>query len=444
MQDQDFDTVIADLNDENLFNGLDISNIGSVLILSSDISANKCATINARKTYPHASIISRASDTATKEELISAGADSVFIPSRIVSNNIQRSMEHLESKKHVKAIISILKDMGNGTLAIVVHDNPDPDAMASAMALKEIAKSIDVNTEVLYQGKIGHQENKAFVNLLNINMEQHKETSLSDYKKIALIDCAVPGENNLLPQDCTISIIIDHHPIGERDVKAEYMDIQPNVGATSTTMTKYLQELNLPISAELATALLYGIRTDTLEFKRNTTSADLTAAAFLYPLANHEMLNQISSPSMSTETLEILGDAIKNRRIKGSYLLTNVGVIRNRDALPQAADYLLNLEGIGTAICYGVSENNIYISGRNKDIRINLGETLRAAFGESGSAGGHAESAGAQIPLGVFSGASKEALMKLAEESVTKRFLEVVGFEVEAKEESEEKREKTD
>ncbi|MCK5661739.1 MAG: bifunctional oligoribonuclease/PAP phosphatase NrnA, partial [Methanosarcinales archaeon] len=278
----------------------------------------------------------------------------------------------------------------------------------------------------------------------NINMEHHKETPLSDYKKIALIDCAVPGENNLLPQDCTVSIIIDHHPLGERDVKAEYMDIQPNVGATSTTMTKYLQELNLPISAELATALLYGIRTDTLEFKRNTNSADLTAAAFLYPLANHEMLNQISSPSRSTETLEILGDAIKNRRIKGSYLLTNVGMIRNKDALPQAADYLLNLEGIDTVICYGVSENNIYISGRNKDIRVNLGETLRTAFGEDGSAGGHAESAGAQIPLGVFSGASKEALMKLAEESVTKRFLEVVGFEVEDQGDSDEKREKKD
>ena len=448
MQDQDFDTVLADLNDTNLFTALDLSNIGSVLILSSDIGANKCATANARKAHPHASIIARASDSATKEELMAAGADSVFIPSRIVSNNVQRAMEHLESKKHGNAIISILKGIGDGTLGIVVHDNPDPDAMASAMALKEIAKSIDINAEVLYQGKIGHQENKAFVNLLNINMEQHKETSLSDYKKIALIDCAVPGENNLLPPDCTVSIIIDHHPIGEREVKAEFMDIQPNVGATATTMTKYLQELNLPISPELATALLYGIRTDTLEFKRNTTSADLTVAAFLYPLANHEMLNQISSPSMSTETLDILGGAIKNRQIKGSYLLTNVGVVRNRDALPQAADYLLNLEGIGTAICYGVSEDTIYISGRNKDIRVNLGETLHAAFGESdsggsaGSAGGHAESAGAQIPLGVFSGASRETLMELAEEAVTKRFLEVVGIEVEDKEESEEKREK--
>src|SRR5665648_269323 len=274
------------------------------------------------------------------------------------------------------------------------------------------------------------------------NREHAKETPLSHYKKIALIDCAVTGENNLLPPDCAVSIIIDHHQIGERDIRAEFIDIQPNVGATATTMTKYLQELNLPISAELATALLYGIRTDTLEFKRNTTSADLTAAAFLYPMANHEMLNQISSPSMSTETLDILGSAIKNRQIKGSYLLTNVGMIRDRDALPQAADYLLNLEGIGTAICYGVSDNNIYISGRNKDIRVNLGETLRTAFSGSGSAGGHAESAGAQIPLGVFSGASKETLMELAEEAVTKRFLEVVGFDVEGKEEIEEKGER--
>ncbi|MBU2617989.1 MAG: potassium transporter TrkA, partial [Euryarchaeota archaeon] len=187
-------------------------------------------------------------------------------------------------------------------------------------------------------------------------------------------------------------------------------------------------ELDIPISKELATALLYGIRTDTHEFKIETDPADLTAAAFLYPLADHDMLGKVEMPSMSTETLDILGEAIQSRRIKGSYLISNVGSIRDRDALPQAADYLLNLEGISTVIVFGLGDEHIYISGRSKDIRLNIGNAMNEAFGDIGSAGGHSTAAAAQIPLGVFSGVKdKQTIMRLAEEAVMKRFLAAVG-----------------
>ena len=112
----------------------------------------------------------------------------------------------------------------------------------------------------------------------------------------------------------------------------------------------------------------------------------------------------------------------------GSYLLSNVGNIRDRDTLPQAADYLLSLEGISTTVVFGVTEDRIYISGRSNDIRINLGEIMRQAFGED--AGGHANAAGAQIPLGVFSATKdRQTLLRLVNEAVVKRFLSAVGVE---------------
>jgi len=287
---------------------------------------------------------------------------------------------------------------------------------------------VGIKSEIIYKGIIGHHENKAFINLLDIEMDKSKDFKASDYKKIALIESSIPGVNNLLPPGTKVSIVIDHHQANIEDVEAEYMDIRPNIGATATIMTKYLQELEIPIKTELATALLYGIKVDTDDFRRNTDPADMTAAAYLFPLANHDILDRLETPSKSTESIDILGEAIKNRQIKGSYLISNVGTIRDRDTLAQAADYLLTLEGITTTLIFGLGEDTIYISGRSRDDRTNIGKIMADAFGTD-KAGGHATLAGAQIPLGVFSGAKdKQTLLKLAEEAVVKRFLTVIGM----------------
>ena len=433
LREQEFEAVVGDLNDPNLLDPIDIKSIEVVLILSSDVDANRNAIDTIKKASESIQVIARAPSSIAKSELVEAGADSVIMPPRVVSDATLRILDRVESARHASNILNILRSTDEGKLAIVVHDNPDPDAMSSAVALKTIAASVGTESEILYHGEIGHQENKAFVNLLHIDMGklgEEKARTLSDFKKIALIDCSIPGENNLLPKDTEIDIIIDHHPAEMKEVHAEYIDIRPNAGATATIMTKYLQEIDIPISNDLATALLYGIRTDTLGFKRNANPVDLTAAALLYPLADHETLNRIETPAISTETLDIFGEAIRNRKIKGSYLITNVGAIRDRDALAQAADYLLNLEGVTTVLVYGIGEDQIYMSARSSDIRLNLGEAMRKAFGESGSAGGHTTTAGAQIPLGVFSDTkNRQALMKISEEVVMKRFFSAIGVE---------------
>ncbi len=435
LKEQNLNAILGDISDADALSMLDIKHLDSVFIVSSDMEANKKALALIKKIAPEVQTVVRAQDYRQKEEMEAAGADLVVLPSNLpvkaIASAVVQYIERITSVKLAQELKKLISAVGDGKLAIVVHDSPDPDAISSAMGLKEIANSVGVKADILYRGRIGHHENKAFVNLLDIEMDKSKEFKPSSYKKVAMIECSIPGVNNLLPPDAKVGVVIDHHQADIEEVKAEYVDIRPNIGATATIMTKYLQELEIPIRTELATALLYGIKVDTNDFRRNTDPADLTAAAYLYPLANHDILSRIETPSRAMEEIDVLGEAIKNRQIKGSYLISNVGTIQNRDALAQAADFLLTLEGITTTLVFGLGEDAIYISGRSRDDRINIGKVMQDAFGEE-RAGGHATLAGAQIPLGVFSGTKdKQTLLKLAEEAVVKRFFSVVGMQKE-------------
>ncbi len=433
LKEQNLNALHGDIGETDVFARFALKYLKSVFIVSSDINANKKALIQIKKTAPDVLVVTRANDYQQKEELEAAGADLVVLPSKLPHKSIALAIvQYVEKNTSVnlaKALKKLIASVGDGKFAIIVHNNPDPDAISSAMGLKEIASSVGVKSEIHYRGNIDHHENKAFVNLLDIELEQSPDFEASNYKKIAMIECSTPGVNNMLPPDTQVSIVIDHHQAEIEEIRAEYVDIRPNIGATATIMTKYLEDLDIPIKTELATALLYGIKVDTDDFCRNTDPADLIAAAYLFPLANHDILSRIETPSRSIEEIEVLGDAIKNREIKGSYMLSNVGPIHNRDALAQAADYLLSLEGITTTIVFGLGDDYIYISGRTRDVRINIGKVMQDAFGAD-KGGGHSLLAGAQIPLGVLGGTKdKQTLMKLAEEVVVKRLLSVMGIQ---------------
>lgn len=360
---------------------------------------------------------------------MSAGSGYVFVPPQIISKTITEYLDLIETKHIGNRLAQWLNEHRGITLGIVLHDNPDPDAISSAYALTEITKKFDIKADILYDGKVGHHENKAFINLLAIPMIKISGPEVFDqYDSLALVDNSIPSINNSVPADKQIGIIIDHHIYADIEPSADFMDIRTNVGASATILTKYLQQMDIPVSKELATALLFGIRTDTNDFRRNTTSADFAAASFLHPLSDHDLLTQVETPSMSVETLDILSEAIRQREIYGTVLLSNVGTIRNRDTLPQAADYLLAMEGISTVVVFGIMDDSIYVSARNDDIRVHLGDVMREAFGDN--AGGHPTAAGAKIPLGVFSSAKdKQILQKLVEESVVKRFLNAIGVD---------------
>lgn len=427
LRDQDLNAQTADIREEGTVDA--VADNEAILILSSDVEANKEAVQNIRDNGSEQFIVVRASDPVSEDELTDLGADVVINPSTVIADSALRALETGELEHKAQKLSDVIED-SDGKLAIITHDNPDPDSIASATALQAIANSLGVEADILYIGDIGHQENRAFVNLLGIELLSYDETDISAYDTLALVDHAKATESTF---DKPVDIFIDHFEPDE-EYEADFVDVRPGVSSTSTILTKYIQEFDISLGEEVATALLYGIRAETLDFKRDTTPADLTAAAFLYPFANHDTLEQVESPSMSPETLDVLAEAITNREVQGSHLVSNAGFIRDRDALTQAASHLLNLEGITTTAVFGISEDTIYLAARSKDIRMNIGKVLQDAFGEIGEAAGHSTQASVEIPLGIFTGIettddNRDTLLSLTEEAVKRKLFDAMGVE---------------
>ncbi len=432
LKDHKYQAVVHDMEDKKLFFELPIPEI--IFVLSSSKEANMNAVALAKRCHPQAFCIARAVDLFSVDTLVEAGADVVLYPQQVVARSAVNHMKRLIAARSAQQLYSLLEGM-TGTLGIITHRNPDPDAISSAMALCAIAQSAskgELKCAILYGGNVGHQENRAFVNLLDIDMERITPERLAECSHLALVDTGAPGPNNDLDPSLKIDIIIDHHSSEgvELKQKPQYIDIRPESGATASILTQYLQELDISVDKTIATALYYGIRADTREFRRNVTASDLYNAAYLLPLTDPDLLDKIMSPSYSQETLEVMGNAINNRKIKNGFLFSNVGYLRNRDALPQAVDMLINLEGVTTALVYGITDSNITISARTKDIRVHIGNVLKEAFEEFGDAGGHANMAAAAIPLNYFSLVrEKEDLLKMIIEPILLRFSRIVGID---------------
>ncbi len=431
LRDQGFTAVRGSLEDLFSFKE-DFERATAFLLMSSNMVGNLAGLKHLKTQFPEKFAIVRALDPVSAEAFERTGADKVITPSDVIARAVLRELSEFEATRAGNRLTTAVK--GAKSIAIVLQSNPDPDALGSDLALKTICEYFGVPATLYYGGAIGHQENRAFVNLLDINLVQIGPRDdvhglLEGHDRIALVEASIPGKNNVLPLDMVPNIVFDHHQIDEKDIHADFFDVRPNIGATSTILTKYLQQLSVPVTPELAVGLLYGIRTDTKGFTRGTTAEDMQAAAFLAPFADPELLEKIETPPMSSETVDTLGKAIRNREQYSSFVITSVDFIRDRDTLPQAADFLLELEGVATVIVYGIVDDVIHISARTNDVRVNLGEALEKAFGKQ-HAGGHAKSAGGQIKLGIFGDVDeKEALLRLARDAVRKQVLHVLGLE---------------
>ena len=427
LRDQDLNAQQTDIANPSVTEAVGDRDV--ILILSSDVEANKAAVSTIRDAGGDQFIVVRASDPISKDELLDLGADVVINPSEVIADSALRALETGELEYKARQLADLLEDI-DGTLGILIHDNPDPDSIASAAALQAIAEAYGVEADIIYDGDIGHQENRAFVNLLGIELIPRADVSLLTYGAVALVDHMRSGT---LDADVEVDIFIDHFE-PEEGIDADFTDVRPNVSSTSTILTKYIQEFNLSPAQEVATALLYGIRAETMDFKRETTPADLTAAAYLYPFADHDRLEQVESPSMSPETLDVLAEAIQNRDVQGSHLVSNAGFIRDREALAQAAQHLLNLEGITTTAVFGIADDRIYLAARSKDIRINIGNALQDAFTGIGEAAGHSTQGSVEIPLGIFTGidggdGNRDTLLQLTEEAVRRKLFQALGVD---------------
>ena len=406
-------------------------------ILTGDFKSNLSLIKKLKEKLPNNFVLVKAYNNEEAKALEANGADMILNTGDVLTNTVLTAFENVKMKHSAFTLVNMIKESQGKELAIFLQDNPDPDAIASGLTLKYICKHYDVESKLYYGGDISHQNNKALIDLLSLDLISIKteEAALDVVQssgKIALIEASIPSRNNVLPEDVTPNLIFDHHPADINLVKGDYIDIQTDIGATATIMTKYIRLLNLKPDMSLATALLYGIRTDTKEFTRNTSPDDMNAATYLSPLVDRNIMSQLEHPPMGLETLDIIGRAINNKEIRGAYLTSFVEFISDRDALPQAAEMILHLEGVYTVLVFGINDDKVQLSARSRDPKVNLGRILQNAFGELNS-GGHAAMAAGVIKLEKLGDPNdKASLLKVTSDDIKNRFFSSVEAEFES------------
>ena len=319
----------------------------------------------------------------------------VSVPELLESNfrwhiRLARTTRRVEEvKAHFEGAESIL---------ILLQDDPDPDAIASGLALRQVLGRNKQTAPLGSFGRVTRPENLAMVKLLEIEIDKIARNDLKNFDRIALVDLQPP---HLVNPPEEVDLVIDHHP-EQFNYKSHLKDIRPNYGATSTILLEYLLCSNSPIGTRLATAMLYGIKSDTFALSREVNEWDVEAFSYLYPLANQNLMRRIERPELPPAALDALSLALKNRRVIDKVAFVHLGRVERDDLIPQMADFSLSFEGIEWAFVSGVFESNYVISVRNVGYVRAAGRAVKEAFGDIGSAGGHASMAKAIISLAEF------------------------------------------
>lgn len=310
---------------------------------------------------------------------------------------------------------------------VVLQDFPDPDAISSAFAHQLISAEFNIQIDIIYSGKISHQQNIALVRLLRIDLIQYDESiKLDQYNGAVFVDNQGTTSEEIVQAleaaGVPPLIIVDHHEQQDR-LKPEFCDIRP-VGAAATIYTEYIQQglLKMDKTSQdhktVATALMHGIMTDTNGFIQ-ANAEDFQAVAYLSQFRDAEILRQIMSQSRSKQVLEVVRRSLGNRVTVESFSIAGIGYLRaeDRDAIPQAADFLLTEENIHTAIVYGIitSEGQgetLIGSLRTSKITLDPDTFLKDIFGKNEMGqyfgGGKTLAGGFEIPVGFLSGENSE------------------------------------
>jgi nanoRNase/pAp phosphatase (c-di-AMP/oligoRNAs hydrolase) len=308
-------------------------------------------------------------------------------------------MDHSYTKQKLRELRALV---GEGDkVAVVLQDDPDPDAMSAAMALRTLLARNKQTTPFFSFTPVTRPENRTMVHLLQIEVLPATTEDLRGFNKIAVLDVQPPYFDGKLPR---ADIVIDHHP-GYTVGNAPFEDVRVKYGATASIMTEYLVCAEERISERLATALLYGIRSDTLMLSRRVTDDVLEAIVHLYPLANYSLLRQIDRPELPVNFARVLARAMTRMKVSDGLIVLNLGRVERDDLIVQVADFCLQFEGVEWVAIAGKLGANLSIAVRNYGTgRDNAGETVKNLFGEIGSAGGHRNMAKAVIPQDAWRG----------------------------------------
>ena len=281
---------------------------------------------------------------------------------------------------------------------ILLHNDPDPDAMASGLALRNLLHRTKTTAIIgAFQG-VARPENLRMASLLDIHVEPLNRKSLTEFDRVATVDVQPHYFGGLINK---VDLVIDHHP--ERaGCSTAFKDIRPDYGSTCTILTEHLRAVDVNISERTATAMLYAIKSDTLFLSRQTNEPDLDAFRFLYPLANAALIRKMEGAETTVERLHCVAEAVQHGEVAGSLYTTHLGDVARADLIAYVADFLLQVEEITWSVVSGVVHGDIIVSVRNLGSSRHAGEFVKRSFGDIGSAGGHRTMAKAVVPLDRF------------------------------------------
>lgn len=283
--------------------------------------------------------------------------------------------------------------LGDDQVLIII--NADPDAIASAMAVKRLLWRKCSSVTITNVNVIDRPDNLSMVRLLGINLVHVDKLDVSQFTRLVMVD-SQPGHHEKLAAFAP-HLIIDHHP--DMGVAATFVDIRPKYGAVASIMTEYIKAAKIKPSAKLATGLMHAIKTDTNDFQRQTLMEDLRAFQFLFKYANIALARTIEQADLRMEYLRFVKRAIDHKVVRKEKLFTHLGNVPNPDICVLIADFLMRIDTINWTIVSGLSDRKLIIIFRNDGLRKNAGNVAQKGFGSFGSAGGHKSAARAEIPL---------------------------------------------
>jgi len=287
-----------------------------------------------------------------------------------------------------------------GQLVILPHDNPDPDSLASAAAIKYLVHTFaKKDAHIVLGGIVGRAENRAMLTYLNITLVPVSEVRFTRKTTVVLVDTQPGRSNNSLPEGITPVAVIDHHPAYADYAGVSFLDLREQYGATSTIVTEYLQESKLVPEAKIATALFYGIAAETQDLGREATAADIEASHFLYPHTNKRRLAKIENARVPREYFRVFREGIERATLYDKLVVSMLGEVQYPDMVAEVADFLLRLDRVDWAAAIGIFGTCLHCSIRTTDREINAGDLLQRVLG-SRSAGGHDMIAGGRIHVG--------------------------------------------
>ncbi|MGD8962062.1 MAG: DHH family phosphoesterase [Desulfobacterales bacterium] len=284
----------------------------------------------------------------------------------------------------------------SGSHQVLIVINADPDAIASAMAVRRLLWRRVPNVTISNINTINRPDNLAMIRLLGVNLIPFADIQADQFSRVVIVD-SQPDHNEIM-SNLDANVIIDHHP--DSGCKAAHVDIRPHYGATSTILTEYLRSAKIQPSSKLATGLYHGIKTDTNDFKGRTQIEDVRAFQYLFRYANIHLARKIEQADLRFDLLKYFKIALQNMRRRKGKVYVHLGNVVNPDVCVLIADFFMRVNTVTWSIVSGICEKKLTIIFRNDGIRKNAGKVAKEGFGLLGNAGGHKNMARAEIVLG--------------------------------------------